>query len=105
MHHARLCPWAGAQVAQHQPLILGIPFVRKRLSTENTAENGVSSVADLDLWIDIFVPAGELGDTSILAHSHKGLLANETVADPQAAMHLRPYVLRTYVRRTRYLPW
>ena len=44
--------------------------------------------------MDIFVPAGELEDISILAQRHKGLLANETGSDPQAAMHLRTYVLR-----------
>ena len=87
--HARICPRAGAQVNQHQPLIHALSRELRRHRIRHVVEDGSPFTRDRNLRMDITVVAGELRNASNGAYIHKGLLVDGTFADPQAALHLR----------------
>ena len=58
--HARICPRAGAQVNQHQPLLHAISRTVKRLGVPRQVESGEPFTADRNLWMDIVVRRGSL---------------------------------------------
>ena len=56
--HARLCPRAGAQVAQHQSLIHTMSRILRLLFIAHTVEGGASFLADPDVRMDVVIPGG-----------------------------------------------
>ena len=59
-HHARICPRAGAQVNQHQPLVHAMSNTLKRLGTQHQVESGKPFTVDRNLRMDIVVRRGFL---------------------------------------------
>ena len=57
--HARICPRAGAQVNQHQPLVNAISRTLKRLGIRHQVESDDSFTADRNLRMDIVVRRGK----------------------------------------------
>ena len=51
--HARICPRAGAQVNQHQPLLHAISRTLKRLGIPHQVESGEPFTADRNLRMDV----------------------------------------------------
>ena len=87
--HARICPRAGAQVDQHQPLVHAMSHTLKRLGIRHQEESGKPFSADRNLQMDIVVRRGGLRDAPIREYREKPILLDVTHADPQAQIHLR----------------
>ena len=87
--HARICPRAGAQVNQHQPLVHAISRTLKRLGIRHQVESGEPFTADRNLRMDIVVRRGGLRDAPNREYREKSILLDVTHADPQAQIHLR----------------
>ena len=88
--YARICPGAGAQVNQHQPLLLfsaRSPRTLKRLETPHHVESGKSSTAEGILRTDFIVRRGSLGDAPNRECRAKPILLDATHADSQAQIH------------------
>ena len=60
--HARICPRAGAQVNQHQPLLHAISRTLKRLGILHQVESGEPFTAERNLRMDIVIRRGSLRD-------------------------------------------
>ena len=60
--HARICPRAGAQVDQHQPLLHAISRTSKRLGIPHQEESGEPFTAERNLRMDIVIRRGSLRD-------------------------------------------
>ena len=56
--HARMCPRAGAQVNQHQPLLHMITRTLKRLGIPNQVESGEPFTADRNLRMNVAISRG-----------------------------------------------
>ena len=56
--HALICPRAGAQVNQHQPLLHAISRTLKRLGVPHQLESGEPFTTDRNLRMDIVVRRG-----------------------------------------------
>ena len=82
--HARICPRAGAQVKQHQPLLRAISHTLKRLGVPHQVESGEPFTADRNLWVDIIVRIGGLRNAPNTEYRDKSILVDVTHADPQA---------------------
>ena len=83
-HHARICPRAGAQVTQHQPLIHAMSRTSKRLGIRPQAES-----ADRNLRMASAVRKRGLRDAPNRGYREKSILPDVTHVDPQAQIHLR----------------
>ena len=86
--HARKCPWSGAQVRQHTPLVHALSRELKRHGIRHAVEDGSPFTRDRELRMDITVAAGGLSKAPQAAYRNKGLLVDVTYADPQATSHL-----------------
>ena len=60
--HARICPGAGAQVNQHQPLLHAISGTLKRLGIPHQVESGEPFTAERNFRMDIVIRRGSLRD-------------------------------------------
>ena len=87
--HARICPTAGSQVNQHQPLPHAISRTLKRLGIRHQAESGQPFNTDQNLQMDIVVRRGGLRDAPNRGYRDKSILLDVTHADPQAQVYLR----------------
>ena len=86
---ARICPRAGEQVKQHQPLLHSISRTLKWLGVPHQAESGEPFTADRNLQMDIVVRRGDLESAPNPEYRDKSILADVTHADPQVQVHLR----------------
>ena len=87
--HARICPRAGAQVNQHQPLVHAMPRTLKRLGIRHRVESGEAFTADRNLRMDIVARRGGLRDAPNREYREKSILLDVTNADSQAQIYLR----------------
>ena len=86
---ALICPIAGAQVNQHQPLLHAISRTLKRLGVPHQLESVEPVTADKNLRMDIVVRRG-LRNAPNPEYRDKSILVHVTHADPQAQqVHLR----------------
>ena len=60
--HARICPGAGAQVNQHQPLLHAISGTLKRLGIPHQVESGEPFTGERNLRMNIVIRRGSLRD-------------------------------------------
>ena len=87
--HARICPRIGAQMNQHQPLLLAISRTLKRLGIPHQVESSEPITADRNLRMDIVIRRGGLRDAPNREYRVKSILLNVTHAYLQAQVHLR----------------
>ena len=80
--HARICPRAGAQVNQYQPLVHAMSRALKRLGIRHQAESGEPFSADRTLRTDIVVRRGGLRDAPNREYREKSILLDVTHAEP-----------------------
>ena len=62
--HARICPGAGAQVNQHQPLLHAISGTLKRLGIPHQVESGEPFTGERNLRMNIVIRRGSLRDAA-----------------------------------------
>ena len=87
--YARICPRAGAQVNQNQPLVHAISRTLKRLGIPHQVESGEPFTADRNLRVDIVVRRTGLRDAPNREYRETSILLGVTHADPQAQVYLR----------------
>ena len=87
--HARICPRAGAQVKQHQPLIHAISRTLKPLGIPHQVGSGEQFTADRNLRMNIVIRRGSLRDAANRECRDKSIQLDVTHADPQAQVHLQ----------------
>ena len=88
--HALICPRAGAQVNQDQPLVSRCPTrTLKRLGIPHQAESGEPFTADRNRRVVIVVRRRRQRDAHNREYREKPILLDVTHADPQAQIHLR----------------
>ena len=88
--HVRICPRAGEQVNQHQPLVHATFRTLKLLGIPHQVESGEPFTADQNLLMDIVVRRGSsLRDAPNRGYRGKSILLDVTHAGPQAQIHLR----------------
>ena len=87
--HARICPRAGAQVNQHQPLLHAISRAFRRLGIPLQVESGEPFTAERNFRMDIVIRRGSLRDAPNREYRDKSILLDVSHADPQAQVHLR----------------
>ena len=80
--HARICPRAGAQVNQHQPLLDAISRSLKRHGAPHQAESGEPFTADRNLRMDIIVRGGGFWNAPNPEYRDKSILVDVIHADP-----------------------
>lgn len=78
--HARICPRAGIQVKQHQPLFHALAALFKRPGRKTTVEDGDAFTTNRDYRGDIVVSAREVEDTFNHNYAEKTLLIDVTHA-------------------------
>ena len=79
--HARICPRAGTQVNQHQPLLYAISRIFKRLGVPHQVESGEPFTADRNLRMDIVVRIGGLRNAPNPEYGDESILVDVTHAD------------------------
>ena len=87
--HARICPIAGVQVNQRQPLLHVISRSLKRLGIPHQVESGEPFIAGRNLRMDIVIRTGGLRNAPNTEYREKSILLNVTRVDPQAQIHLQ----------------
>ena len=87
--HALICPTAGAQVNQHQPLLHAISHTLKRLGVPHQLESGEPFTVNRNLRMDIVVRRGGRLNAPTPEYRDKTILVDVTHADPQAQVYLR----------------
>ena len=84
--HARICPRAGAQVNQHQPLLHAISHTLKRLGISHQGESGEPFTTDRNLRMGIVIRRGGLRDAPNREYREKSILLDVTHhVDPQTS--------------------
>ena len=81
--HARICPRAGAQVNQHQPLLHAISYTLKRLGIPHQVESGEPFIAERNLRTDIVIGRGGLRNAPNREYRDKSILLDATHLNPQ----------------------
>ena len=87
--HGRICPRAGAQVNQHQPLVHARSRLLKWLGIPHQVESDEPFTADRNLRMEIVVRRGGLRDAPNGEFGEKSILLDVTRADPRVQIHLR----------------
>ena len=87
--HARICPRAGVQMNQHQPILHAISRTLKRLGIPHQVESGELFTADRNLRMDIVIRRGGFWDAPNREYRDRSILLDVTYADPQSQVHLR----------------
>ena len=71
--HARICPRAGVQMNQHQPILHAISRTLKRLGIPHQVESGELFTSDRNLRMDIVIRRG-IRDAPNREYSDKSIL-------------------------------